>query len=287
MPVLYCCSHSIFIKIVYYHAFLNSRLTTALKIGFTVSISQKNLLLSSSVGVPIDSKFTYSSGRCSEGVGLGWWYLLSDARPGFMAGVVGKGLFLPFYNFKQEEKPNVSVLHFQGPSLQAQCALNSSSELLWPQYALDHKDDVSAKANQGFLQGGFLLTKQYDGYICQAKLLNFIPTDKQNLCRKHLKENKQIFCSFTISFPLRDCSSLVTLRKKSRTCHSYCSTWVCVIAHVPEWAWGWISLHSSAAVAYAGGQNFWSSIGKNIFLHEATTDSQEKKKKSLTGLKAS
>lgn len=41
--------------------------------------------------------------------------MLSDARPGFMAGVVGKGLFLPFYNFKQEEKPNVSVLHFPRP----------------------------------------------------------------------------------------------------------------------------------------------------------------------------
>jgi len=27
----------------------------------------------------------------------------------------------------------------------------------------------------------------------QAKLLNFIPTDKQNLCRKHLKQNNQLF----------------------------------------------------------------------------------------------
>lgn len=142
------------------HAFLNSRLAAPLKIGFRASISQKNLLLPSSAGVPIDSKFTYSSGSCSEGVGLGRWHLLSDARPGFMAGVVGKGLFLPFYNFKQEEKPNVSVLHFQGPSLQTQCALNSSSESLRPQYPLDHKGDASAKAEQGFLQGGFLLNKK-------------------------------------------------------------------------------------------------------------------------------
>lgn len=76
-----------------------------------VPISQLTLLLSSTA--PADSQFTYPSGRCSEGVGLWWWYLLSDAGPGFVAGVVGKGLFLPFYSFKK--KPDVSVSHFPRP----------------------------------------------------------------------------------------------------------------------------------------------------------------------------
>lgn len=235
--------------------------------GFRVSVSQQNLL-SSSAGVPIDSKFTYSSGRCSEGVGLGWRYLLSDARPGFVAGVVGKGLFLPFYNFKQEEKPNVSVSRSQGPPLPAQGAPHSSSALLRPQRAVDPDDDGSAEA-EGFLQGGVLRAEKYDGHVCPAKLWNAIPTDKHHLCRKHLKEDKQVFFFVYPRFCFlagivspalrsgREAEPAVPVAARERG----------AAAHVPEPA-GWrAASHGSAAAAYAGGHNFWSSTAKSIFLH--------------------
>lgn len=122
------------------------------------------------------------------------------------------------------------------------------------------------RLTRAFCKETFYLLKKYYGYICQAKLLNFIPADKQHLCRKHFKKDKQIFffCLFTNTsllyrfcfFPLRDCSSLVTRGTKSGTCHSYCSTPLCATARVPERAWRWISLHGSAAVGYVGGHNF-------------------------------
>lgn len=53
----------------------------------------------------------------------------------------------------------------------------------------------------GLSARSFPLPKEQDGYICQAKLLNLILTDKQNLCRKHHKGDTQGFF-FTILFPV-------------------------------------------------------------------------------------
>lgn len=122
--------------------------------------------------------FTYSSGRCSEGVGLRCWHLLGGARPGFMAGVVGKRLLLPLYNFKQEEKPNVAVLHSQGLLHKHRghcCHLGRAG---------GRKVPLVPGLPRAFCKEASLpLAEPHDG--SRQSFSASSPKDKQNPCRKH------------------------------------------------------------------------------------------------------
>lgn len=183
----------IFIKISYYQAFLNST-PKVLWILVSEHPSPSNTcfwallespLIPNSLTLLADAVKELGSdgGICSVMLGL-------DSRLEWLA--KGSSFLSTILNKKRNQMFQYCT---SKALLYTECGLHSGSVL----------GDLSLRGSQrcqcllhcqmsGLSARSFPFPKESDGYVCQAKLLNLILTDKQNLCRKHHKEDTQVFC---------------------------------------------------------------------------------------------